>query len=177
MAFGLLDKSTWIMVGIFYTAQTGINYRRYKKGVIDKKEFWRRLKLNSVTTVGSLAGGSGGAAAGFALGSLIFPGVGSIIGAVVGGVAGGIAGEKISAKAYKSIEERIQIAKQIKAQEAIHYYDNPISDERIEEALTILGLSQFTMTNEGCKETTMEEVEQAYLYIIEHISEQKMLEQ
>jgi outer membrane lipoprotein SlyB len=98
-------------MGFIYTAQTGLNYRRYKKGEIDKKEFWHRMKLNSVTTVGSLAVGSGGAAAGFALGTAIFPGIGSIVGAVVGGIAGGFAGEKWSAKAYKSIEQRIKESK------------------------------------------------------------------
>lgn len=85
-----------------------MNYRRYKKGDITKKEFWRRIKLNSVTTVSSLAAGSGGAAAGFAIGTAMFPGIGSIVGAVVGGIAGGFAGEKLSAKAYKSIEDKIK---------------------------------------------------------------------
>lgn len=63
------------------------------------------MRLNSVTTIGSLAAGSGMAAAGFAIGTAIFPGVGSVIGAVVGGVAGGFAGEALSAKAYVAIEE------------------------------------------------------------------------
>lgn len=85
------------MVGLIYTAQTGLNYRRYKKGLINKSELWKRIKMNSVTTIASIAGGSGGAAAGFAIGSAIMPGAGSIIGAVLGGVAGGFAGEKISA--------------------------------------------------------------------------------
>jgi hypothetical protein len=38
-----------------------------------------------VTTVSSMAGGSGGAAAGFAIGTTIMPGVGSIVGTIVGG--------------------------------------------------------------------------------------------
>lgn len=104
----------WIGVAFIYTAQTGLNYRRLKKGDISKKEFWRRVKLNSITTVSSIAGGSGGAAAGFALGTALFPGIGSMVGAVVGGIAGGIAGEKLSAKAYESIEERIEQAKKLK---------------------------------------------------------------
>ncbi len=85
-----------------------------KKGQIDKKEFWRRTKLNSVTTVGSLAGGAGGAAAGFALGTAIFPGIGTIVGAVVGGLAGGFFGEKVSGKAYESIESRMRKSKELK---------------------------------------------------------------
>ena len=99
-----MSHSAWIAMAFIYTAQTGLNYRRYKKGKIDKKEFWRRLKLNSVTTVGSMAVGSGGAAAGFAVGTMIFPGVGSVVGAVVGGLASGFAGEKWSAKAFNAIE-------------------------------------------------------------------------
>jgi outer membrane lipoprotein SlyB len=84
-----------------------LNYRRLKKGEIDKKEFWHRMRLNSVISVTSMAVGSGGAAAGFALGTAIMPGIGSIVGAVVGGLAGGFAGEKISEKAYKSVEHKI----------------------------------------------------------------------
>ncbi len=85
-----------------------MNYRRLKNGEIDKKEFWHRLKLNSVTSVSSMAVGSGGAAAGFAIGTAIMPGIGSIVGSIVGGLAGGFAGEKISASAYKSIEHKIE---------------------------------------------------------------------
>lgn len=69
------------------------------------------MRLNSVTTVASLAIGSGGAAAGFAIGTAIFPGMGSIIGAVVGGVAGAYGGEALSAKAYRAIEEKIRLSK------------------------------------------------------------------
>lgn len=103
-----MNSTTWIAVAFIYTAQTGLNYRRLSKGEIDKKEFWRRTKLNSVTTVASLAGGAGGAAAGFALGTAIFPGIGTIVGTVVGGLAGGFFGEKASSKAYSSIETRIK---------------------------------------------------------------------
>ena len=101
----LLSTSTWIVSAFVYTAQTGLNYRKYKKGKIDKKEFWRRAKLGSFTTIGSIAGGAGGLAAGFAIGTALFPGVGTIIGAVAGGIAGGLIGEKITAKAYNKIEK------------------------------------------------------------------------
>eukprot|EP00349_Pseudokeronopsis_sp_Brazil_P012232 CAMPEP_0202980126 /NCGR_PEP_ID=MMETSP1396-20130829/86112_1 /ASSEMBLY_ACC=CAM_ASM_000872 /TAXON_ID= /ORGANISM="Pseudokeronopsis sp., Strain Brazil" /LENGTH=186 /DNA_ID=CAMNT_0049719909 /DNA_START=16 /DNA_END=576 /DNA_ORIENTATION=+ len=115
---GYLGSTTWITAGLFYTAQTGLNYRRLKKGDITKKEFWRRMKLNSVVAVSSLAVGTGGAAAGFAIGSMILPGLGSIIGAVIGGVAGGIAGERISTKFYLQVERRILEAKRLKEMEA-----------------------------------------------------------
>lgn len=111
---GLLSKTAWIAVAFIYTAQTGLNYRKLKKGQISKKEFWHRVKINSVTTVSSLAVGSGGAAAGFAIGTAMMPGVGSVIGAVVGGIAGGFAGEKLSAKAYNAIDARIEKAKEKK---------------------------------------------------------------
>lgn len=132
-----------------YTAQTGLNYRRYKKGKIDKKEFWHRMKLNSVTTVGSMAVGSGGAAAGFAVGTLIFPGVGSIVGAVVGGLAGGFAGEKWSAKAYNMIEMKLEESKLKKEQEEKHTHFKElesscqITHERYDEALHTLGLPSY----------------------------------
>ena len=109
-----VSNSTWIFAGFMYTAQTGLNYRRYKKGKIDKKEFWKRVKMGSVTTVGGVVGGTGGAAAGFAIGTLILPGIGSIIGAVAGGIAGGMTGEKISAKAYKSMEAKMAKVKELK---------------------------------------------------------------
>lgn len=94
-----------------YTAKAGLNYRRYKTGKIDKQEFWHRMRLNSVTSVSSVAVGSGGAAAGFAIGTFFLPGLGSVIGAVVGGMAGGFVGEKLSAKVYKHIDMKIEEAK------------------------------------------------------------------
>jgi len=79
-----------------------------------------------------MAVGSGGAAAGFAIGTALFPGIGSVVGAVVGGIAGGFAGEKLSAKAYKSIEERMEQAKKIKKNKELaelqSFFDNcPVS--------------------------------------------------
>lgn len=97
---GFVSSSGWIMMGLIYTAETGVNYRNYKKGNIDKKEFWQRMRLNSVSAVGGMAGGSSGGAAGFAIGTLIFPGIGSVVGAVIGGFAGGYGGQKLSTKAY-----------------------------------------------------------------------------
>lgn len=144
----LLSHTAWIGVAFVYTAQTGLNYRKYKKGEISKKELWRRMKLGSVTTISSMAGGSSGAAAGFAVGTAVFPGVGSIVGAIVGGIAGGIAGEKLSAKAYKSIEEKIRESKKLKKQLEMEDFKDKkrrecrVSLERYDEALGILGVHE-----------------------------------
>lgn len=110
-----LSKSTWIMVGFIYMAETGLNYRRYKKGRIDKAEFWNRVKMGSIETVGGLAGGVGGTAAGFALGTMILPGIGSAIGALGGGIAGGIIGANVLTKTYKMIESKIEEARELNA--------------------------------------------------------------
>ena len=109
-----MSKSSWIIMAFVYTANAGLNYRRYKKGTIDKGEFWHRMKINSVTQLSSAAVGSGGAAAGFAIGTFFMPGLGSVLGAVFGGIAGGLVGEKISAKVYKHIEVKIEEAKELK---------------------------------------------------------------
>eukprot|EP00347_Sterkiella_histriomuscorum_P023181 403335641 len=167
----LLSKTAWIAVAFVYTAQTGLNFRRYKKGNITKKEFWRRMKLNSVTTVSSVAGGSGGAAAGFAIGTAMFPGVGSIVGAVVGGIAGGFAGEKLSAKAYKSIEHRIEKAKERKRQREMKEVQRKrglqckVSLERYEEALNLLAIPS--------QNTPMNEIEDSYMNMIEVLTVNK----
>ena len=137
-------------MAFIFTARTGLNYRQYKKGTIAKKEFWRRFKLNSVTTLSSMAAGSGGAAAGFALGTVLMPGVGSILGAVMGGLAGGLAGEKLSSKAYKTIERKIQDNKnrkkitycemtELNSREAVTE-EFQVDKERFEEALALLGV-------------------------------------
>lgn len=172
----MLSNSTWISVAFIYTAQTGLNYRRYKKGQIDKKEFWHRMRLNSVVGVGSTVVGSGGAAAGFALGTAVMPGIGSIIGAVVGGLAGGFAGERLSATAYKHIEHQIQEAKakkkKIKKENYFHSLEStaPISHERFDEALCQLSIHDYTPA------MTLAQVEQAYLTMLELVTEGKRLE-
>lgn len=154
LSTGMMSHSAWIAMAFVYTAQTGLNYRRLKKGEIDKKEFWHRMKLNSVTTVGSMAVGSGGAAAGFAVGTFLFPGVGSIVGAVVGGIAGGFAGEKWSAKAYVAIEQKIQESKERKRQEerVLSFKkleaDCRVTHERFEESLHVLGIHSYKPTLE-----------------------------
>jgi len=84
------------MTAVVYTAETGLNYRKYRQGKIDKKTFWRKTRVHTASTLGGVAGGIGGAAAGFALGTLIFPGVGSLIGSLAGGIAGGMGASAIS---------------------------------------------------------------------------------
>lgn len=90
-----------------YIAESGYNYRLFKRGKISKTEFKDRLKQGAVGTVGGLACASAGAALGFVVGSTIFPVVGSIIGVFVGGVAGGISGKRLSLKLLMRIEEKI----------------------------------------------------------------------
>jgi ADP-ribosylglycohydrolase len=148
-----------------------LNYRRFKKGEIDKKEFWYRMRLNSVVGVGSLAAGSGGAAAGFALGTVLFPGVGSVIGAVVGGIAGGFAGEKISATAYKALEEKIAESKAKKKERKREKYFKHleqtchVSHERFDEALQTLGLFSYRVS--------VSDIQEAYLKMLEMIADGK----
>jgi outer membrane lipoprotein SlyB len=148
----MMSHSAWIAMAFIYTAQTGLNYRRLRKGEIDKKEFWHRMRVNSVTTVGSMAVGSGGAAAGFAVGTLLFPGVGSIVGAVVGGIAGGFAGEKWGAQAYSAIEKKVQESKERRREEQRQKdyerleAESRVSHLRYEEALHILGIHTYRAT-------------------------------
>lgn len=129
------------------------------------------MRLNSVTTVASLAIGSGGAAAGFALGTAIFPGVGSIIGAVVGGVAGAYGGEALSGKAYQALEEKIRISKQKRRQKKalMQQTEFHLSPERYDEALALLGLHTSNVT--------LIEIEDGYLNILEIITMNKQREQ
>ena len=126
------------------------------------------MKFNSVVTASSVVAGSGGAAAGFAIGTAIFPGVGSVIGAVVGGISAGIAGEKISAKAYKSIEQRIDQSNQRKKEremiEFVQSFDDccRIDFERFEEAMAILGVHNY--------EVSITDVEKSYLAMMDIIT-------
>lgn len=103
----IMGPIAWSFVGIVYLAETGINYRRYRRGDISKDEFKKRMKQGAVGTVGGLACGSAGALLGFLIGSAIFPVVGSIAGILAGGVVGGLAGKRLSIKIFTKIEERM----------------------------------------------------------------------
>lgn len=88
-ACNITSAVPWVLGGVMYTAQTGINYRKYKQGKIDKKQFEYSTKIGAVETIGGIGGASGGAALGFAIGSVgAVPG--AIIGTVIGGIIGGI---------------------------------------------------------------------------------------
>ena len=90
-ALNFFGPYKWIFGACIYTAQTGINYRKYKKGQITKKEFKRRAELGAVTVIGGLTGATAGSAVGFAIGTIGGP-IGQIIGIIIGGIAGGIGG-------------------------------------------------------------------------------------
>ena len=57
-----------VIAGTIFTAQTGVNYRKFKKGMISKKEFKQRTRKNGVRQTGSVVGGSVGAGTGFLVG-------------------------------------------------------------------------------------------------------------
>lgn len=40
----IIGPIAWTFVGVVYLAETGINYRRYKRGDITKEEFKTRVK-------------------------------------------------------------------------------------------------------------------------------------
>lgn len=97
-----------VVAGTIFSAQTGINYRKYKKGIISRKEFKRRTKRSGVRQTGTVIGSSTGAAGGFIVGQLLIPlpVVGGIIGTVVGGTIGGIIGDRTSMNLYMRIERK-----------------------------------------------------------------------
>lgn len=102
----------WIFVGFVLVAQTGIDYRKLRKGLITKREFYRNARTRTVMSLVGLATGAAGASIGFAVGTIIFPGLGSAVGAVIGTMLGGIGGStvgrNVSAKAYGIIEDRME---------------------------------------------------------------------
>lgn len=109
----IIGPLAWTFVGVIYLAETGINYRRYKRGDITKQEFKTRVKQGAVGTVGGIACASAGAALGFVIGSACFPVVGSIVGVLVGGVAGGLAGKRLSIKMLNKIEAKMAAIKEL----------------------------------------------------------------
>ena len=68
-ALNFFGPYKWVFAASIYTAQTGINYRKFKKGLISKKEFKRRSELGAVTVIGGLTGATAGSAIGFAIGT------------------------------------------------------------------------------------------------------------
>lgn len=101
----------FFVVGMVFSCQTGLDYRRFKKGLITKNEFKKRLRRGAFVTTGNLAGSSGGMVTGFVIGQLLIPlpVLGGVIGTVVGGICGGIAGVKASLKLYAKQEEKMAL--------------------------------------------------------------------
>ena len=50
---------------MIYAAQTGIDYRKYKKGAITKDEFKTRAKRGAFASTGGVIGTTGGMVGGF----------------------------------------------------------------------------------------------------------------
>ena len=98
----------WAAVSILFIAEAGINYRRLKKGKINKKEFNLRMRNNGVTTLTGIAGSAAGATIGFLIGSAAFPVVGSVIDVILGGVTGGICAKKLTMKTLGLIDKRLE---------------------------------------------------------------------
>lgn len=110
----ILGPVAWTFVGLVFVAETGINYRRFKRGEISKDEFKNRVKQGAVGTIGGLACASAGAALGFVIGSALFPVVGSIVGVLLGGVIGGVAGKKMSVRLLTRIEKKLEKIRKMK---------------------------------------------------------------
>lgn len=86
----MISPLTYGFAAILFAAQTTTDWRKVKKGLMTKKEFKKRMKINGAGFGGGILGASGGAFSGFVIGSLICPGIGSVIGAFGGAVAGGV---------------------------------------------------------------------------------------
>ena len=82
------------MVAFFYLADSGLMYRKYRQGKIDKSKFYRSLRAGSIAAVSGAVIGVAGTTLGFSLGTIVLPGPGSAIGAVTGGLLGGYFGSK-----------------------------------------------------------------------------------
>lgn len=104
----VMGPLAWSFAGLVYIAETGVNYRKLKRGEIDKKEFKRRAIFGAIGKVSSVIGSSIGATVGFLIGTAILPGIGTIIGVVVGGVSGSLIISAITVKSIARIERRIR---------------------------------------------------------------------
>jgi len=109
VAGSITRAAPWLFTGIVLTAKSGLDYRKFRKGKIDKREFRKRLRTNTVTGVLGLSAATIGATAGFTIGTVIIPGVGSAIGGVVGTLVGAISvgfiGKKYADKGYAKVED------------------------------------------------------------------------
>lgn len=97
----------WSMAGLIYIAETGVNYRKFKKGLIDKKEFKRRATYGAIGKVSAIVGSSLGGMAGFIIGTALLPGIGSIVGTVIGGVSASLIVSALTVRSIQRIENLI----------------------------------------------------------------------
>ena len=99
-----------LAVGVIYSAQTGIDYRKFKKGLITHDEFKTRAKRGAFASTGGVLGSAGGMVGGFFVGQALIPipVVGGVIGTFAGGMAGGLGGAKVSIKLYERMEAKMQ---------------------------------------------------------------------
>lgn len=130
-----------IVSGVLFSAQTGIEYRKYKRGEMTKDEFKKSTKKGAIMTSGSLVGSTGGMVGGFFAGQLLIPipVVGGIIGAFAGGFAGGMTGAKVSLKWYEKMEARMAargLSNDPKLKQAVSEEDQA----KYENSLEILGI-------------------------------------
>ena len=103
-AGSLISPLALAFTALIFLAETGVNYRRYKKGKITESQFKKLVAHGAVGSVGSLIGISAGVAIGFSAGTAVFPVVGSLIGAGIGAVGGLLAGKYLSLKMLKATE-------------------------------------------------------------------------
>ena len=105
----------FFIVGIAFSAQTGVDYRRLKRGDITRKEFKSRMKRGAYSSTGNIVGGASGMVGGFVLGQMLIPlpVLGGVIGTVVGGIFGTITGVKVAVKMYE--KQELKMAEQLKA--------------------------------------------------------------
>ena len=128
-----------IVSSVIFSAQTGLDYRKYKKGEITKDEFKTRTKKGAFRTTGSLVGTTTGMVGGFFAGQLLIPVpvVGGIIGTVVGGFAGGLTGAKVSIKLYDKMEAKLAENRRLALEQAKVAKETSPEEEKKEEPVTV----------------------------------------
>lgn len=106
-ARNLWGPLVWTAAGLIYIAETGMNYRKYKKGLITKREFKKRMVFGAFGKLAMIGGTAIGSMAGFAIGTAVFPGIGTITGVVIGGIAGSLIVRAITLKTLAKIDDRL----------------------------------------------------------------------
>ena len=111
-----------VVLGLFFSAKTGLDYRKYKKGDITKAEFKKRTKKGALTTTSSMLGSAIGSVGGMIVCQIIIPLplVGAVIGSVVGGFGGAFAASKITLRYYEKYEARVAVQKLLADKNMLH---------------------------------------------------------